>query len=302
MRLLGSLEQLEAALSREIQVRDRLPNDTAWIFGIVCTLYAILSVLDRGFGVDAHAYWLAWRGPMYTTAPGTPDAYLYSPAFAQVLWPLAQLPWPAFATIMTVGLGVLHAWLLRPLGWRWGIPFWLGGLPEIFSGNIFIVMAAITVIGFRWPASWSLPALTKIAPTVGPLWFLVRREWRQLANALIAIALITAVSVVISPALWLQWCQFLAEHLADASGPIGSPFLPPVIVRFPVGIAIVIWGALRAHRWTIPVAMLLCTPVLWLGSLTLLAAIPRLNLSQGLPARPGSRPARKPPESIRAGA
>lgn len=32
--------------------------------------------------------------------------------------------------------------------------------------------------------------------------------------------------------------------------------------------------------------MVLCTPVLWLGTLTLLAAVPRLRVSQGLSPLP----------------
>ena len=216
-------------MSRTINVRERLPNDVAWMFGLTCTAYTLLSVLDRGFGVDAHAYWLAWQGPMYTTAPGTPDAYLYSPAFAQVVWPLAQLPWPAFAVIVILGVALLHAWLLRPLPWRWAVPFWLAGLPEITSGNIFIIMAAVAVVGYRFPAAWALPALTKIAPTVGPLWFLVRREWRSLLVAIIGTVVIAAVSFAISPELWRQWFEFLTHHLTESAGPIGSRFMPPAV-------------------------------------------------------------------------
>lgn len=91
--------------------------------------------------------------------------------------------------------------------------------------------------------------------------------------------------------VWLraEWYDFLTQHLVESTGPIGSPFMPPAVLRFPVGVALVIWGAVRDKRWTIPTAMLLCTPVLWLGSLTLLAAIPRLRLSQGLPPLPGRR-------------
>lgn len=164
-------------------MRDRLLRDSAWIFGIACAAYAGVSVWARGVGVDAHAYWLAWQGPMYTTAPGTPDAYLYSPAFAQIVWPLAQLPWPLFAAIFTVGLAVGLAWLLKPLGWKWGLPLWLGGRPEIVSGNIFILMAMVAVVGLARPESWAFIALTKISPTVGPVWFLVRGEWRNLIRS-----------------------------------------------------------------------------------------------------------------------
>ncbi|MFJ5860705.1 glycosyltransferase family 87 protein [Pseudarthrobacter sp. NPDC092439] len=262
-------------------MRDRLLRDSAWILGIVCAIYAALSVRARGVGVDAHAYWLAWRGPMYTTAPGTPDAYLYSPAFAQMIWPLAQLPWPFFVSVFTVAIAVGLAWLLKPMGWKWGLPLWLAGLPEIVSGNIFILMAVVAVVGFARPESWAFVALTKISPTVGPVWFLVRGEWRNLSRFLLGMAVITGLSVALAPSLWQEWAQFLLNHLSDSTGAIGSPFMPPAIVRIPLGLALLVWAARKNKRWCIPVSMLLCTPVFWLGSLTLLAAIPRMRSAQG---------------------
>lgn len=261
-------------------MRAKLLRDTTRILGIVCLAYAALSVWARGFGVDAHAYWLAWHGPMYTTGPGTPDAYLYSPAFAQALWPLAQLPWPLFVVVFTVGIAGCLAWLLQPLGWKWAVPLWLAGLPEIVSGNIFILMAIVAVAGFSRPEGWAFVALTKISPCVGPIWFLVRGEWRSLARAVISIGVIAAVSAAIAPGLWLEWFGFLGRHLGESTGAIGSAFMPPPAIRIPVGVALIIWAARRDKRWCIPVAMLLCSPVLWLGSFTLLAAIPRILAAQ----------------------
>lgn len=261
-------------------MRARLLRDTAWILGVVCAIYASLSVWARGFGVDAHAYWLAWHGPMYTTAPGTPDAYLYTPAFAQAVWPLAQLPWPVFVFMFTVGIGATLGWLLKPLGWKWGLPLWLAGLPEVVSGNIFILMALVAVVGFSAPGSWAFVALTKIAPCVGPLWFLVRGEWKKLALALVSTGIIAGVSAAFAPHLWQEWLSFILRHAGESTGPIGSPFMPPPAFRIPVGIGLVMWGARRNKCWTIPVAMFICTPVLWLGSFTLLAAIPRLQASR----------------------
>ncbi|SLK01509.1 glycosyltransferase family 87 protein [Arthrobacter sp. P2b] len=214
---------------------------------------------------------------MYTTAPGTPDAYLYTPAFAHAIWPLAQLPWPLFVLLITVGIGATLAWLLKPLGWKWGLPLWLAGLPEVVSGNIFILMAVVAVVGFSTPGSWAFVGLTKITPCVGPIWFLVRGEWKNLVLAIASIGVIAGISFTISPSLWEEWLNFIVGHSGASTQPIGSPFLPPPALRIPVGIALVVWGALRNKPWSIPVAMFLCTPVLWLGSFTLLAAIPRLK-------------------------
>ena len=56
-------------------------------------------------GADSHAYWVAARfpGTWYTKPPAYRDAFLYSPAFAQALWPLGQLPWLAFQSVWVAG-------------------------------------------------------------------------------------------------------------------------------------------------------------------------------------------------------
>ena len=80
----------------QIRVSDRLARDLPWLLAFACVLQVAMRVSSFGWGWDARAYWLAWHGPMYTTAPDSMGAYLYSPAFAQAIWPLAVAPWPAF--------------------------------------------------------------------------------------------------------------------------------------------------------------------------------------------------------------
>jgi hypothetical protein len=260
---------------RHVDVRRRLPRDAMWV---VALAYVTLFLVDlKGVGLDAHAYWQAWRGPMYTTGPMTEDAYLYSPAFAEALWPFAQLPWPAFAGVVIGAVGVSLAWLLRPLGSGWGIPLWLLGIPEILAGNIFVLLAVATVAGLRRPEAWAVAALTKITPCVGPIWFLVRREWTNLLRCLGAMLAIVGLSLALEPDLWLEWFRLLWTHAGDAGRPLGAPVGAPLAFRLPVGLALVVWGALTGRPWTLAGAMLLCSPVLWLGSLTLLAAIPRMH-------------------------
>ena len=280
-------------LTRRISVRERLPRDSVWILGLTMAAFLGYWMLNGRvpFGSDAHAYWLAWRGPMYTTGPSTPDAYLYSPVFAQILWPVAQLPWPIFAAAMSLVNAVLLAWLLKPLGWRWSIPWWLAGSPEVVSGNVDVLLALAALVGLRRPIAWALPALTKVVPTVGPLWFLVRREWRQLAVALVGTLVVALPSMALTPTLWRQWLEFLLDHASESRGALGLRVSPPLLVRVPIGLVLLVWGALRDRRWTIPVAMLLCTPVLWQGSFTLLAAIPRLrSLDSGIAAHQVDEP------------
>lgn len=101
--------------ARHIDLRYSLRRDVPWILAFACLTQAIAVIVAYRYGYDSHAYWLAWRHPLYGAAPTTPDAYLYSPAFAQLIWPLAQLPWPVFATIYSLLLLAILAWLLKPL-------------------------------------------------------------------------------------------------------------------------------------------------------------------------------------------
>ena len=49
------------------------------------------------------------------------------------------------------------------------------------------------------------------------------------------------------------------------------------VVRFPLAVVLVAWGARKERPWTLPVGMLLATPVIGLGSFTILAALVRLG-------------------------
>lgn len=272
-------------------IAKRLLRDIAWMLLVV---YAVLAVSLTNFhfiGNDSHTYWVASRDLQYGSGPMTYGAFLYSPVFSQALWPLGHLPWPAFAALVMVTLGLSLAWLLKPLGWWWAVPLWLVGLPEIVSGNIFIPLGVVAVLGLTRPELWAFALLTKITPGVGVVWFLVRRDWRSLGRVVAATVLVAGLSVALSSGPWAEWVQLLTRYLSVASGSLGAPLAPPLAYRLPVGVALVVWGALRDKRWCIPAAMVLCSPVLWLGTLTMLAAVPRLQLAQRKPLRTAASPA-----------
>ena len=135
-----------------------------------------------GTGQDAYCYWFPTLDDPYARSDWTdPIAYVYSPAFLQVLQPIRILPWQAYMAAWTlILLGALY--LLT--GRRWLAAGVVLALMELAGGNIHLLLAAAIVLGFRWPWTWSLVLLTKITPGIGLLWFVVRREWRNLAIAL----------------------------------------------------------------------------------------------------------------------
>ncbi len=195
-------------------------------------------------------------------------AYPYSPAFAQVLYPLNLLPWPLFVALWTAILIAAVWFLTGPEYFLLGL---LAGAMEIAGGNVSLLLALAIVAGFRHPWAWSFALLTKITPGVGLLWFALRREWRQLAVALGATAAIAAASYLLMPQAWHDWVDLLRSNTGKGGTWAAIPV--PLAVRGPVGVLLIAWGARRGQRWTVPVGAMLALPALWYGSLSMLLAV-----------------------------
>jgi len=244
-------------------------RDGAILACVVLAAAHLFGLLD--IGVDAYTYWTADPSNPYTSfAPGTPQAFFYSPAFAQLSAPIHLLPWQVFIALWTL-------LLTAALVWHTGLWTALALLlvpvfVDLTVGNIHLLLGAAIVLGFRWPWTWALVLLTKITPGVGLLWFAFRREWRNLAIALAATAAIAAVSYVYRPDLWRAWL----DTLVAATGAPDWKFLVvpiPVWVRLPVSVAILFWGARTDRRWTVPLASCIALPVLWFNGFAMLVAI-----------------------------
>lgn len=242
-------------------------------------------VVSPGSGWDAHVYWSAsLSNPYASSTAGVPGAYLYSPAFRQVLEPLALLPWPIFHAAwaaLLVGVVVL---LAGPLA----IFLFVNPLVlfELQAGNIHTLLALAVVAGFRYPAAWAFVLLTKVTPGVGLLWFAVRREWRRLAVALLATAVVVVASAALAPSLWFDWARSLAGNAAIPTSEYSASIFGPLWLRGPVAVALVAWGALTDRRWTVPVAATIAIPLLALFNLTLLIALVPMLLPRFARFRP----------------
>ncbi len=268
-------EKLRALLGSETVLRPAR-------HGALLALMVYVVLLGAGLlplAVDAHAYWAA--DPLHAYRPvaiGDFNAYFYSPAFAQALWPITRLPWPLFAALWTTLLGAA-LWIATG---RWfGLVVPLVAI-ELAMGNIHVLMGLAVAASFRWPAAWAFVILTKVTPAVGLLWFVVRREWRSLAITLGATAAIVAVSFAISPGAWLDWLRLLA------SAPGGGNVIPgPLWLRLPVAALIVVWGARTDRRWTVVVAAWMALPAwYWNGAAMLVGLVPLLDArsAMGVPA------------------
>jgi hypothetical protein len=233
---------------------------------LLAVIAAALSF--AGPAMDAHAYWAARSPHLYDALPGQPGAYLYSPAFAQLIAPLQWLPAPVFVAAWLVATMFLLGWLTGPRLLAIAVALiW----SEIESANIHVFLAVAIVLGFRFPWTWALILLTKVTPGVGLLWFVRRREWRALAIALGVTGAVAIISFVADPQSWSSWLELLTRSAAAPSQSLSG--LTPLWLRLPIAAVLVWWGAGRDARWTVPVAATLALPVIWPGSLALLLAV-----------------------------
>jgi hypothetical protein len=265
------LEAFAEQLSDVIWRNRRALRDALILVGL---LRAFVYIVVQGIhpwtfvGIDARAYWgVDLAHPYAASAVGEFSTYLYSPAFAQVLSPSYVLPFEAFYVLWTIASVLVLIWLVRP--WPWALLILL--LPwtyELFVGQVHLFIAAVIVLGFRYPWLWAFNILTKVTPGVGLLWFLVRGEWRPFGIALGTAALVAAISFVLSPTAWFDWIAFLR-------GSTGSGEL--LYVRLVAAAAIVIAGAVTGRPWAVPIAVWLALPVVWIESWVILLAVIRLR-------------------------
>jgi Glycosyltransferase family 87 len=235
-------------------------------------MQTVMNARTGIIGCDSHAYWMAARFPetWYTKPPTNEDAYLYSPAFAQALWPLGQLSWPAFRTVWIVGQGGVLAWLLVPLGWQRGLTLAPLFITEFLHGNVWLFFAGALVVSLgRAPGALALPVLTKVTPGVVGVWFVARREWGAAMWAAGVTVLIVAVSAAIAPAAWLAWAHFLARSAEQRGG--------TAVLGLAFSLGVVIWAARTGRAWLLAPALMIACPILGgYGEFAVLAAIPRL--------------------------
>ncbi|HEU0237524.1 MAG TPA: glycosyltransferase family 87 protein [Candidatus Limnocylindrales bacterium] len=224
-----------------------------------------------GTGQDARCYWQAsLANPYLHSEWNDPIAYVYSPAFLQLVSPLTALPWQLFMAAWTAILIGSAAFLTGPRLLAAGLLFPFTAM-EIAGGNVSLPIAVAIVLGFRWPATWALILLTKITPGIALLWFAVRREWRALAIAAAATAAIVALSALVMPAAWREWIDVIIGNTGKGGTWASVPI--PLWIRLPAAVAVVVWGARTDRPWTVPVSAMLALPALWYGGISMLLAV-----------------------------
>jgi hypothetical protein len=237
--------------------------------------FAWIALQQGDYFHDARSYWSVDYDDLYgDSLVGRFGTYLYSPAFAQVLWPATLLPWPVFAALWSALNLTALVWMAGPM-----IGALLLFLPyspvadEISTGNIHLLIAAALVIGFRQTASYAFPLLTKVTPGVAILWFAAAGFLRQFGVGLAVTSAFALVSILIAPQQWADWIQLLRSS-AGVPIPGDIAVIPgPLWLRAGIAAVLVIIAGRRSWRWGVPVAATLALPVTWYSGLSVLVAL-----------------------------
>ena len=230
----------------------------------ICLQVLVLLTLSGGDPVDALCFWL--------TDPATPYnrvqfAWGYSPVAAQLAAPLFDMPFPAFTFLLRLLEVASLVLLTGPLAGA--LIFTTPVASEINAANINLVLAVIMVLGFRWPALWVVPLLTKPTMGVGLLWFVFRGEWRRAAIPIAIAGGLSIGSFLFNQRVWFEWVQWLQNNPA-----VGEwPYPYPVWARLPFSLALVVWGARTNRPWTMALASALALPRLYYQSPAILIAL-----------------------------
>ena len=73
------------------------------------------------------------------------------------------------------------------------------------------------------------------------------------------------------PGAWHDWIALLAANTGKGGTWAAVPI--PLLIRGPIGVALLIWGAPRNQRWVVPIAAMLALPALWYGSLSMVLGV-----------------------------
>ena len=244
------------------------------LFGFLCGIFQAIGQFP--LPQDAWAYWTADLARLYPDRWGLDGTYIYPPPLAQMITILHPIGWQVFIVGWTTLLWAALAYMLGRWTWlfvalgiatlMFHLPFAFGDvLGHSLNGNVQLLIAAGIVVALRGNALGWLPGLlTKVVSGIGLGWYVLRLEWRPLAISLAAAAAVAAVSFAFAPSQWTEWIAWLIKN-AGVSPPVELDPVP-FILRLPICLALLVWGARTNRAWVVPIAVGWSTPALYLGT------------------------------------
>jgi hypothetical protein len=277
------------------------------LFGFLCGIFQAIGQFP--LPQDAWAYWTADLARLYPDRWGLDGTYIYPPPLAQIITILHPIGWQIFIVGWTTLLWAALAYMLGRWTWLFvalgiaalvfHLPFPFGDvLGHSLNGNVQLLIAAGIVVALRGNAlGWLLGLLTKVVSGIGLGWYVLRLEWRPLAISLAAAAAVAAVSFAFAPSQWTEWIVWLIKN-AGASPPVELDPVP-FILRLPICLALLVWGARTNRAWVVPIAVGWSTPALYLGTYPSMwvAAIPLFLWARADMRRSGSAASRSRPRA-----
>ncbi len=202
--------------TRSVRLVLRLAAVVGLVLGIQTTVLHLLTdpMADVRAYYDA-AVRLNAGQPLYAQVADTnePGFYRYPPLLAIAFRPLALLPFEAAAitwVALLVGVTILT---FRRLGLREPVVLvagWLA-LPLMWTLTIGQAQAVVTfllAVGAPWAVAFA--ANLKLLPALVAVYWIGRREWRQLATFVAWMIALAAVQLVLEPAGTMAYLGFLS--------------------------------------------------------------------------------------------
>jgi len=87
---------------------------------------------------------------------------------------------------------------------------------------------------------------------------------------------------VLLPDQWRTWVEVVARNVAAGKNGTWASLPIPLLVRLPLAVAIIVWGARTDRAWTVPLASMVALPAVWYGGLSMLLAVIPLLPGRGL--------------------
>lgn len=258
-----------------------VPDAYSWLDRLVVVAFGACCGVMQAVGrfplpVDGWSYWTANLDHLYPERWGPDGLYIYPPPVAQITTLLQPIGWPIFIACWTTVIWAALAYMLGRWTWlfvfmgiatvAFHLPFAFGDvLGHALNGNVQLVIGAGIVFALRGNALGWVPALlTKFVSGLGMGWYLVRREWRPIAIGLAGAAVVAAVSFCFSPSQWIEWGGWVIENAGTPAPVQVEP--TPFIVRLPMSVALLVWGARTGRAWVVPIAVGWGTPALYAGT------------------------------------
>lgn len=194
---------------RQQWIVDRTLVGAAIVLGLVGVFVFLFHLLTDPL-IDIHAYYDAATRlntglPLYAGqgSVDNPEYYRYPPLLAILFRPLALLPFAAAALIwelVTIAALLATVWLLGLRRRRTWIALGILAGPIAWSvtiGQAQVIVTLLLLIGN--PAAVALAAQLKLLPALAAVYWLGRRDWRNLARFVAWSLALVVVQLVLEP-------------------------------------------------------------------------------------------------------